>query len=154
MVYYGPFRGFIDHWSFLRRRRIQLIPRVFASRRVCEVWVLTITGGLTSIPRFFQLPIFFLAARALYTGPPKLQSYWPIMLAYSASSCTTTFGRLAILWTSTDPTIFQMALLPESCIPFFLVPFGMAIDMTVRLTGKAQRIRTLRRSDLQGDNLN
>ena len=76
------------------------------------------------------------------------------MLAYSASSSTTTFGYLDILWTSTGPTIFQMALLLESCIPFFLVPFGMAIDMTVRLTGKAQGIKTLRRSDLQGDNLN
>ena len=63
------------------------------------------------------------------------------MLAYSASSCTTTFGCLAILWASTGPTKFQMALLLGSYIPFFLVPFGMAIDMTVRLI-KAQGTKT------------
>jgi len=92
---------------------------------------------------FFQLPIFFLAGRALYAGPPKSQSYYPILLAYSASSCTTTFGCLAVLWTDTGPTQFQMLVLLGSYIPFFLVPFGMAIDMTIRLT-KAQGARTLK----------
>ena len=65
------------------------------------------------------------------------------MLAYSASSCTTTFACLAILWSSTDPTQFQMSLLMGSYVPFFLVPFGMAIDMTLRLT-KAQGTKTLK----------
>jgi len=92
---------------------------------------------------FFQLPIFFLAARALYAGPPKLSTYYPLMLAYSASSCTTTFGCLAVLWTSTGLTQFQMSLLLASYVPFFLVPFGMAIDMTLRLT-KAQGTKTLK----------
>ena len=65
------------------------------------------------------------------------------MLAYSASSCTTTFGCLAILLTSTGITPFQMAVLLGSYVPFFLVPFGMAIDMTIRLT-KAQGTKTLK----------
>lgn len=93
--------------------------------------------------RFFQLPIFFFAARALYAGPPKSQTHYPIMLAYSASSCTTTFGCLAILWTSAGLTQFQMLLLMGSYVPFFLVPFGMAIDMTLRLT-KAQGTKALK----------
>jgi len=92
---------------------------------------------------FFQLPIFFLAARALYAGPPKVQSHYPIMLAYSTSSCTTTFACLAALWTSTGLTQFQMAILLGSYVPFFLVPFGMAVDMTLRLT-KAQGTKTLK----------
>ncbi|KAF9646225.1 hypothetical protein BDM02DRAFT_271958 [Thelephora ganbajun] len=92
---------------------------------------------------FFQLPIFFLAARALYAGPPKSQAHYPLMLAYSASSCTTTFSCLAILWTSTGLTQFQMPLLLGSYVPFFLVPFGMAVDMTLRLT-KAQGPKTLK----------
>jgi len=95
------------------------------------------------VSRFFQLPVFFLAARALYAGPPKLQTYYPLMLAYSASSCTTTFGCLAVLCTSTGPTQFQMLLLLASYLPFFLVPFGMAIDITLRLT-KAQGTKTLK----------
>lgn len=98
---------------------------------------------LTLVSRVFQLPLFFVAARALWLGPPKLQLYYPLMLAYSASSCTTTFGCLAVLWTSTGLTQFQMCLLLGSYIPFFLVPFGMAIDMTTRLT-KAQRIKTFK----------
>jgi len=36
-----------------------------------------------------------------------------------------------------------MSLLLGSYIPFFLVPFGMAIDMTLRLT-KAQETKTLK----------
>ena len=87
--------------------------------------------------------MFILAARALYAGPPKSQAYYPIMLAYSASSCTTTFGCLAILWTSPDPTPFQMSLLLGSYVPFFLVPLGMAMDMTLRLT-KAQGTKALK----------
>jgi len=92
---------------------------------------------------FFQLPVFFLAARALYAGPPKSQTYYPIMLAYSASSCTTTFACLAILMSSTDITRFQLSLLLGSYVPFFLVPFGMAIDMTLRLT-ESQGTKTLK----------
>ena len=65
------------------------------------------------------------------------------MLAYSASSCTTTFGCLAMLLSSTGPTPFQMSLLLGSYVPFFLVPFGMAIDMTLRLT-KAQGTKTVK----------
>jgi len=91
----------------------------------------------------FQLPVFFFVARALWIGPPKLGTYYPLMLAYSASSCTTTFGCIAVLWSSTTPTQFQMLLLLGSYIPFFLVPFGMAIDMTLRLT-KAQGTKTLK----------
>jgi len=92
---------------------------------------------------FFQLPVFFIAARALYAGPPKSLTYYPLMLAYSASSCTTTFACLIFLWTSTGPTPFQMSLLLASYVPFFLVPFGMAIDMTIRLT-KAQQIKSFK----------
>jgi hypothetical protein len=65
------------------------------------------------------------------------------MLAYSASSSTTTFACLAFLWTSTGPTQFQMSLLLASYVPFFLVPFGMAIDMTTRLTN-AQQTKTIK----------
>jgi hypothetical protein len=36
-----------------------------------------------------------------------------------------------------------MSLLLGSYVPFFLVPFGMAIDMTLRLT-KAQTTKTLK----------
>ena len=87
--------------------------------------------------------MFFLVLRALYAGPPKSLTYYPIMLAYSASSCTTTFGCLAILWTSIGPTQFQMSLLLGSHFLFFLVPFVMAIDMTLRLT-KAQGTKLLK----------
>jgi len=65
------------------------------------------------------------------------------MLAYSASSSTTTFACLAILWTSVGPTQFQMSLLLGSHFLFLLVPFGMAIDMTLRLT-KPQGTKTLK----------
>ena len=65
------------------------------------------------------------------------------MLAYSASSCTTTFACLVILWTSVGPTPFQMSLLLGSHFLFFLVPFVMAIDMTIRMT-KAQGTKTLK----------
>ena len=98
---------------------------------------------LTLVSRLFQLPVFFFVTRALWVGPPKLQTYYPLMLAYSASSCTTTFGCIAVLWSSTSPTPFQMSLLLGSYIPFFLVPFGMAIDMTLRLT-KSQGAKTLK----------
>ena len=98
---------------------------------------------LNSVPGFFQLPTFFIVLRALYAGPPKLQTYYPIMLAYSASSSTTTFGCLAILWTTAGLTRFQMSILLGSHLLFFLVPFGMAIDMTLRLT-KAQRTKIVK----------
>jgi len=104
---------------------------------VIPVWKLTL------VSRLFQLPVFFIATRALWIGPPKLETYYPLMLAYSASSCTTTFGCIAVLWSSTGPTQFQMSLLLGSYIPFFLVPFGMAIDMALRLT-KAQGTKTLK----------
>ena len=78
--------------------------------------------------------------RVLYAGPPKTQTHYPIMLAYSASSSTTTLACLAILWTTTGLTSFQMSLLLWSHLLFFLVPFGMAIDMTLRLT-RAQGTR-------------
>jgi len=87
--------------------------------------------------------VFFFAARALYAGPPKSLTHYPIMLAYSASSCTTTFACLAIIWTSTAPNQFQMSLLLGAHAVFFLVPFWMAIDMALRLT-KAQRTRALK----------
>ena len=118
--------------------------RAFLYLEVYAKWSLAIvTKANNPVPRFFQLPVFILAARALYAGPPKSQAYYPIMLAYSASSCTTTFGCLATLWTSPDPTPFQMSLLLGSYVPFFLVPLGMAIDMTLRLM-KAQGTKALK----------
>ena len=69
--------------------------------------------------------------------------YYPIMLAYSASSCTTTFACIATLLSSTGPTQSQMSLLLGSYVPFFLVPFGMAVDMTLRLT-KAQGTKAVK----------
>lgn len=91
----------------------------------------------------FQLPVFLIAIKAFYAGPPKLQTLYPLILAYSASSCTTTFACLVYFLTSPDPTPFQMLLLMVGYVPFFLVPFGMAVDMVVRLT-KAQQIKALK----------
>ena len=95
------------------------------------------------VSRCFQLPTFFILTRALWIGPPKLLSYYPLMLAYSASSCTTTFGCLAVLWSSPGLTQFQISFLLGTYLPFFFVPFGMAIDMTLRLT-KSQGVKTLK----------
>jgi hypothetical protein len=39
-------------------------------------------------------------------------------------------------------TDIQRAILLSSYIPFFLVPFGMAVDMVARLSSSQKRIKT------------
>jgi len=82
----------------------------------------------------FQVPVFILGARALYYGPPISQKYYPLLLAYSASSSTTTLPCLATVLSTSTLTATQRMILLSSYIPFFLVPFMMAIDMLTRLT--------------------
>ena len=136
------------HWSeelSTEGRNLTGSARFCISKRTWRTVVRFTTRNINnlSFTRLFQLPTFFIAARALYAGPPKSQTHYPLMLAYSASSCTTTFACLVALLTSTGPTQFQMSVLLASYVPFFLVPFWMAVDMTLRLTA-SQQIKTLK----------
>ncbi|KAI5476753.1 hypothetical protein MNV49_007343 [Pseudohyphozyma bogoriensis] len=78
----------------------------------------------------FQLPTFFIGARGLLKGS---KSVWPLLALYGASSATTTWACLATVITM--PGIEkQLPQLLASYVPFFLVPFCMALDYGVRLT--------------------
>jgi len=77
---------------------------------------------------------------------PDNKKLYPLLLAYAASSATTTLACIATVLSTPETTASTLAqnlpsvtneqrlMLLSSYIPFFLVPFIMAIDMTIRLT--------------------
>ncbi|THU86226.1 hypothetical protein K435DRAFT_684042 [Dendrothele bispora CBS 962.96] len=79
----------------------------------------------------FQFPVFLLGMKGLWKGS---KSIYPLLLAYSASTATTTLPCVFfILKSAYQISSAQQAMLLSSYIPFFLVPFGMALDMACRL---------------------
>ncbi|CDO74847.1 hypothetical protein BN946_scf184280.g7 [Trametes cinnabarina] len=103
------------------------------------------------VEAFFQVPVFILGLRGLWTGSPSI---YVLLLVYAASTTTTTLPCLAvILHTPVSPpplatssiaveaaktlnisvTAEQRLLLLSSYIPFFLVPLVMTIDMAYRV---------------------
>ncbi|KAF5355274.1 hypothetical protein D9758_006060 [Tetrapyrgos nigripes] len=80
----------------------------------------------------FQFPVFLLGMRGLWKGSKGI---YVLLLAYGASTATTTLPCIFfILKSAAQVTSAQEALLLSSYIPFFLIPFGMAVDMAVRLS--------------------
>ncbi|TFK87630.1 hypothetical protein K466DRAFT_522106 [Polyporus arcularius HHB13444] len=89
----------------------------------------------------FQLPVFLIALRGLWRGSTSI---YLLLLIYGASTATTTLACIAdVVATPVTPTPTrtpivtitseQQLLLLSSYIPFFLVPFIIAIDMAFRL---------------------
>jgi len=89
----------------------------------------------------FQLPVFFIGARGLYKG---CRTIYPLLALYASSTATTTLACVFhILQTpKTTPetlaqnlpsiTPDQRLMLLSSYIPYFLIPFIMAVDMGIR----------------------
>ena len=97
----------------------------------------------------FQLPIFIIGFLGLYHNNKKV---YPVLLAYAASSATTTLACLVSLWTTPESTparlaqdvpcvsAVQRAVLVGSYASFFVVPLVMALDLAgrlVRMCGEA-----------------
>ncbi|KAI0352093.1 hypothetical protein OH77DRAFT_814945 [Trametes cingulata] len=103
------------------------------------------------VEAFFQVPVFIIGLRGLWTGSTSI---YVLLLIYAASTTTTTLPCLAvILSTPVSPTPLtassvaseaakalglslsaeQRLLLLSSYIPFFLVPLVMTIDMAFRV---------------------
>ncbi|OSD08112.1 hypothetical protein PYCCODRAFT_1430294 [Trametes coccinea BRFM310] len=103
------------------------------------------------VEAFFQVPVFILGLRGLWTGSPSI---YVLLLIYAASTTTTTLPCLAVILNtpvSSTPlttsavateaakalnisvTAEQRLLLLSSYIPFFLVPLVMTIDMAFRV---------------------
>ncbi|GAA6027672.1 hypothetical protein JCM8097_007976 [Rhodosporidiobolus ruineniae] len=83
----------------------------------------------------FQVPVFFIGARGLWKHTPTI---YPLLAVYGASSATTTFACLATVLTMPGISQPHLIKLLASYVPFLLVPLGMAIDYTARLTRLAQ----------------
>ncbi|KAI0316064.1 transmembrane protein 6/97 [Amylostereum chailletii] len=110
----------------------------------------------------FQLPVFFLGARALYNDSHQI---YTLLLLYGASTATTTLACLGVLFatpTTSSVTIAeglvsiaptQRAMLLSSYLPYFLLPLWMAIDMAFRVQAliakNVHAERALRRSKEQ-----
>ncbi|KAI0370743.1 hypothetical protein BV20DRAFT_240494 [Pilatotrama ljubarskyi] len=103
------------------------------------------------VEAFFQVPVFLIGLRGLWSGSTSI---YVLLLIYAASTTTTTLPCLAvILSTPVSPTPLttssvaseaaktlglslsaeQRLLLLSSYIPFFLVPLVMTIDMAFRV---------------------
>ncbi|TCD69461.1 hypothetical protein EIP91_007587 [Steccherinum ochraceum] len=90
----------------------------------------------------FQLPVFFLGLRGLWTGS---KSIYVLLLIYAASTATTVLPCLAVLLNTplttsevaaADPSAItpsQRLLLLSSYIPFLLIPLLMTVDMAFRV---------------------
>ncbi|KAH7927353.1 hypothetical protein BV22DRAFT_1061233 [Leucogyrophana mollusca] len=94
-----------------------------------------------AVEAVFQLPVFVLGLRGLWTGS---RSIYVLLLIYAASTATTTLPCLSVLLTtpvSSSPigvhsiTPFQRLLLLSSYVPFFLIPLVMTVDMAFRVLG-------------------
>ncbi|EGN96698.1 hypothetical protein SERLA73DRAFT_140397 [Serpula lacrymans var. lacrymans S7.3] len=94
------------------------------------------------VEAFFQLPVFVLGARGLWTGS---HSIYILLLIYAASTTTTTLPCLSVLLYTpiTSPqtvaqgvvsiSFAQRLLLLTSYLPFFFVPLVMTFDMASRV---------------------
>ncbi|KAF9006043.1 hypothetical protein BDQ17DRAFT_1239476 [Cyathus striatus] len=91
----------------------------------------------------FQLPTFILGMRGLYKGS---RTIYVLLLAYGASTATTTLPCIVQLLTTPETTSATIAkgivsvtneqrfILLSSYVPFFLIPLIMAVDMSLRIT--------------------
>jgi len=72
----------------------------------------------------FTIDILYIGSKSIYA----------LLLAYAASTATTTLPCVFfILKSAAQVSSAQQAMLLSSYIPFFLIPFGMAVDMAIRL---------------------
>jgi hypothetical protein len=70
---------------------------------------------------------------------------YPLLIAYGASSATTTFACIAtVLYglPATALTSNETAFLLANYVPFFLLPLGMAIDLAFRLVSVVASVDT------------
>jgi len=98
--------------------------------------------GFLLLELFFQLPVFILGLRGLYKGSHTI---YLLLALYASSTATTTLACVfQVLQTpETTPetlaqnlpsvTDSQRLLLLSSYIPFFVIPFIMAVDMGMRV---------------------
>ncbi|KAH9852601.1 transmembrane protein 6/97 [Lenzites betulinus] len=114
---------------------------------------------LLVLEAFFQVPVFVLGLRGLWKGS---RSIYVLLLIYASSAATTTLPCLSVILSTpisltpltipsaaaqTSATVAlsltaeQRLLLLSSYIPFFLVPFVMAVDMALRVQGIASARR-------------
>ncbi|KAI9460438.1 transmembrane protein 6/97 [Boletus coccyginus] len=94
------------------------------------------------VEAFFQVPVFILGMRGLWKDSRLIHI---LMLAYGASTATTTLPCVAVLLSTPTTsaqtiaagvqsvTASQRFQLLSSYIPFFLLPMFMAIDMATRI---------------------
>jgi len=94
------------------------------------------------VEAFFQLPVFFLGARALYKGSRKI---YVLLIIYGASTATTTLPCLYTTLTTPQTsahtithgivsvTFEQRILLLSGYVPFLVLPLIMTFDMAARL---------------------
>ncbi|KAF9047200.1 hypothetical protein BDZ89DRAFT_1099290 [Hymenopellis radicata] len=88
------------------------------------------------VEMIFQLPVFVIGALGLWKGS---KSIYVLLLAYAASTATTTLPCIAfVIHRSDSLTTEQLVMLLSSYIPFFLLPFAMAVDMALRLQNIVQ----------------
>lgn len=120
----------------LTRCAPSLIDLSASSRFQCSFWEHMVCGKVSSLSFYASLSHISSDSRAIYL---------PLLL-YGASTSTTTLPCLAVLFTTpiTSPdtiaagivsvTWFQKQLLLGSYIPFLLLPFVIAADMTLRVS--------------------
>ncbi|KAJ3824134.1 transmembrane protein 6/97 [Lentinula raphanica] len=90
-------------------------------------------GCFAWLELLFQFPTFLLGLRALWTGS---QSIYPLLIAYGASTATTTLPCIFYIlkeYSESRITSTQLLILLASYIPFLVVPLVMAIDIGFRV---------------------
>ncbi|KAH9479542.1 Sigma intracellular receptor 2 [Psilocybe cubensis] len=96
----------------------------------------------------FQVPVFILGLRALYSGSQRI---YPLLVIYGASSATTTLACVAVVLQTPELTpetlkqgiacitSEQRVLLLSSYIPFLLIAGVMSVDMALRVGNLAEK---------------
>ncbi|ORY88012.1 transmembrane protein 6/97 [Leucosporidium creatinivorum] len=78
----------------------------------------------------FQLPVFFIGARAIWRDQKTL---YPLLSLYGISSATTTWACLFTVLTTPNIS-HQLPKLLASYVPFLLIPLAMGVDYAIRLS--------------------
>ncbi|KAJ3507397.1 hypothetical protein NLJ89_g6328 [Agrocybe chaxingu] len=140
----GLLRNAVDTYIFMSRD--PLIGGVFEAfgDSTHLIWFKT----FLVLEAVFQIPVFVIGLRGLYHGSRKI---YPLLALYGASSATTTLACLAVVLITPETTTHTLAqgaasvsseqrlLLLSSYVPFFVIPFMMAVDMGLRVSQLIQK---------------
>lgn len=106
------------------------------SRPVDVVWL----RSFFYLEGFFQFPVFFIGAWALYYGR---HTWYPLLIAYAASTATTLVPCMAYLWTYpiasakvsnfATMTVSQQWQVIGMMTPWVIIPTLMAVDLSLRV---------------------